>query len=997
MYFCTMKHCCCLLILFICVLHASARHYDLTVQHITTVSGLPTNLVSRIWQDSIGYIYLETRSGVFRWDGYNMSKDMHAVVPAKSKGVLQTRDAQWIHINDGALQRRGKDGSRQIWQLIPQDVVAYTHREHFHVADVDTNTEAISTYGGGLWLYDKPTGKMTRVSDDLVKTPYLTLLFVDRVGCIWVAEEYLGISCLKLNTLEYKVKRVATRPKNLDENHIRSMAILSDGQLLVGCHTGNNFRIDHEQVVAAGNTSHRLYAILHDSQDRLWTGLRGGGLQCDGTEIRGLPSKFVFSIAEGRNGDICIAMLDGGIAVVHNGNVVSTALKGKKCHDLLQDKNGSWWVAAEDSVYVVSQDESGGLTRVMTIDAGYYLCLFMAHDGHIWAGGIGSGVLDCQTMQRYTTGNGLANNNAYSIIEDDDNQLWIGTEEGLSCIAPAEGRIVNHTIRQSLLANVFTERTALKLRDGTLLFGTHDGIVEIHPDKNGGEKHGHLQSRLPKTVITNFLVHGKAADVRQLGHSDNTLTFYFSNFQYDQLDNVLYQYRLKGMETEWSLPTSHHNATYNRLPPGTYVFHVRSTNGMGIWGNEAILEFTINEPWWNTWWAWVIYVISSCIILTIAVTTVRRFVSLRQRLALQSRMAAFQRNFYDRMERELRSPVNVMQGATENVSLGSTSKTTVLSLRRGSRRMLKLMDMIRQFHNMDAAELQLYSEQDALDKEAEKRFQDIKQGVSDEEEFRELAPPPANDRTLLVIEDDEDNLMHLTDTLSPLFRIVSCSQLHLCEDVIQREDPSMILIDITNCESEARRMTRQLNKERPTIPIVHISSFSDNNRQLLSLRAGAADYLEKPYSNQVLVERIKRCFAQKSATNPVNSHEDHHDENLENDGDILLTDIKDKKFLNQFYVLLEQHVADSDFSVEQIAGLMGIERSRLYKRIKTLTGNTPVSYIHHARLGYAARLLRESNDTIESIMLQVGFRNATHFYNSFKREFGMTPKDYRAT
>lgn len=108
-----------------------------------------------------------------------------------------------------------------------------------------------------------------------------------------------------------------------------------------------------------------------------------------------------------------------------------------------------------------------------------------------------------------------------------------------------------------------------------------------------------------------------------------------------------------------------------------------------------------------------------------------------------------------------------------------------------------------------------------------------------------------------------------------------------------------------------------------------------------------------------------------------------------------MTDVKDKKFLDQMQLTLSAHIADENFSVEQWAELMGLGRTQFYKKVKTLTGETPVGHLQHERLDYAARLLRETRLTVEEIMLRAGYHNATHFYNSFKKQFGVSPKNMR--
>ena len=250
-----------------------------------------------------------------------------------------------------------------------------------------------------------------------------------------------------------------------------------------------------------------------------------------------------------------------------------------------------------------------------------------------------------------------------------------------------------------------------------------------------------------------------------------------------------------------------------------------------------------------------------------------------------------------------------------------------------------------------------------------------------------MAPPPINSNlTLLIIEDDEDNLTHLTDTLNPYFHILGHQQMEECEDMVAIHSPSLIIIDISEKEKGACELTRRMHDVYPSLPIIHLSSYNDDTYQLRSLRSGAIDYLVKPFSGKVLLERVRKALEIPLAT-PNNAGEVETRE--------VLTDVKDKKFLDRMNTTLSAHVGDENFSVEEWASLMNLGRTQFYKKVKELTGQTPVQHLHRARLDYAARLLRETNSTLEEVMLRAGYHNATHFYNSFKKRFGMSPKSYR--
>ena len=213
------------------------------------------------------------------------------------------------------------------------------------------------------------------------------------------------------------------------------------------------------------------------------------------------------------------------------------------------------------------------------------------------------------------------NNNIYSITLTSRKLLWLSTEDGLLRLNPNTGDVQSFNITDSQLANAFNERAAVYLPNGNIVFGSHDGIIEIEPPT--------LRNDAPMpTLITEIMVNGAAlsdsilsSDI-SLDYSENNITFHFSNFQYDLMESVLYQYQLEGYEKEWNRPTQEHTAVYRHLQPGKYTFKVRSSGGLTIWSEDTSIDIVIGIPWWNTWWAWVIYLfLASTLLLTVLGTS----------------------------------------------------------------------------------------------------------------------------------------------------------------------------------------------------------------------------------------------------------------------------------------------------------------------------------------------------------------------------------------
>lgn len=988
----------------ILTLFVTARKYEVFTKRLTLTDGLPSLLVYHIWQDKEGYMWFSSPVMLARYDGYQIRTFPTDSVkePQATLEKLKTKNAVYVKNTLGRLERRGRDGSVLSWQLVPLQVVRYTKKQRFNVVDLDENTEAISTYGGGLYFFDKMTQSLTKIHE-VGDNALISFMYIDRTGCLWLVESNVGVVRVQIGTLQYKQIMLEKEQLVQGDNSIRYINTLGGSNVVISNDNRELYTCDMVTMKPTYlcHTEAKMYAFQNANtpEKPLWFASRTKGIWRVSSlnelregryeEVKGMPNSYIYEICKAKDGDMWAATLNYGMVHVRNDSVKERYMQNKRLHDLVQDNAGNWWVAAEDSLYLLSPDKTGKL-HVSDKKPGYFITVIKDDEGNIWAGGIGTGLLRCHVgngkiqARTYTMQNGLANNNISSIVQDLQGNIWIGTEQGLTCLNDRSNYLKNFQITSSLLANSFNERAAACLPNGHLLFGSRNGLIQVTPSNKA-------DFTKPETKITGLWVNGMESEtLDDFKYTQNNITIFFSNFQYSMLTSVSYQYMLDGVDNGWSDAWKDNSVTYNQLPPGKYTFRVRSSNGSGTWGEETTLTFTIHQPWWNSWWAWIIYILLIASIVTAVFFIARRILRLHKQLDVERRISAFKMDFYERIQRELRNPLNVLQGATEDVQVTGASKSTVRNIRRGSSRMLKLMDMIQQFHHLSDVEMQVKAEQAEMNADAELRFQEIKQAIREEEnEYREVAPPPLNQQTILLVESDEDNLIHLADKLRRYFKVIECSDYTASEALIEGRLPSLMVIDVSHQRKEILELTRRLSKAYPAMPIIHTSSEKDDEHHVQSLRAGASEYFVKPFSSKVLVECIAKIL-NRGAVEAVPTI-------AEGQTPALLTELKDKKFLDRFNLLLSSHISDENFSVEQFAEMMGLGRTQFYKKVKALTGETPVTHLHRARISHAAHLLASTKKTVEEVMLSSGFHNPSYFYNSFKKQFGMSPKDYRET
>lgn len=232
--------------------------------------------------------------------------------------------------------------------------------------------------------------------------------------------------------------------------------------------------------------------------------------------------------------------------------------------------------------------------------------IFEDSKNRLWIAGEGLNLYNASnnTFSHITTTDGLPSNNIKSIVEDDNRNLWLGTETGLCKFNPDLNDFFNYFESDEIHTDGFT-KAGLKLSNGDLLFGSKKGFIIFHPDS--------LKQNLliPPVVLTRIKIFENEIfeDLSETPHlilkaNQNTLTFEFSALDYNRPKDNKYAYKLEGFDTDW-LETNSENRSirYTRLPSGKYTFMLKGSNNDGIWGALSTpVSITIKAPFWRKWW-----------------------------------------------------------------------------------------------------------------------------------------------------------------------------------------------------------------------------------------------------------------------------------------------------------------------------------------------------------------------------------------------------------
>lgn len=206
-----------------------------------------------------------------------------------------------------------------------------------------------------------------------------------------------------------------------------------------------------------------------------------------------------------------------------------------------------------------------------------------------------------RVFRQYTKADGLPNEVIYSILPDNNEDLWLSSNQGLTHFSPVRGVIKNYDVTDGLQSNEFNTNVSYKHTDGTLFFGGVNGITYF--------KTANLRPNtfVPPVRITGISVLDSAYNPNRahltLGPDQNFIEFSFAALNFSNSRKNQYQYQLEGIDPGWVRAGHRHTANYTKLPPGEYTFRVKGSNDDGVWNERGTsVRVTITPPFWATLW-----------------------------------------------------------------------------------------------------------------------------------------------------------------------------------------------------------------------------------------------------------------------------------------------------------------------------------------------------------------------------------------------------------
>ncbi|GAA4415991.1 hypothetical protein GCM10023187_47000 [Nibrella viscosa] len=256
-----------------------------------------------------------------------------------------------------------------------------------------------------------------------------------------------------------------------------------------------------------------------------------------------------------------------------------------------------------------------------------------------------------------------------------------------------------------------------------------------------------------------------------------------------------------------------------------------------------------------------------------------------------------------------------------------------------------------------------------------------------------LSPTPANEADqlplVLVLEDNAELCQFLAEELAEQYRVLTAADGREGWAITERELPDVVISDVMMPNMNGYQFTHQLKTTPATdhIAVILLTARATQPGLIEGLQQGADEYIAKPFHLDELHLRLRNLLTRRQKLREC------YQQQLARPGSPLASETLQDRWLKLLYDVMEQHLDDSTFGVEQLADHLAVSRRTLHRKVQSLTHLSPNELIRQYRLRRAAELLR-TGLSVSDTAYQVGFEAPSYFSQCFKEVFQVTPSEY---
>lgn len=664
------------------------------------------NLPSRKWQTN--------------WDFSDLGQaHVVSIAQDKQKRIWFGKDQDGIDIwNKNTQETIPLSGDVDDERGLPNNTINVLYED-------DNDVMWIGTYKRGVAYYDESIFKFSinRLGD-------INCIEECGSGCLWLGSNDAGLMRWNSLTDERKIYTHTRGVNSIASNVVVTLLQASDGRLWIGtfwegldCFDGKRF-VNYRNQPNNDNSlsNNNVWALAEDKQGNIWIGTLGGGLQCFN------PKSGRFTTYNMSNSQLCSNHISS-ICITRNNNLyVGTASTGVSVMDLNTRK-------ITNMVGSVSGNNRFSNQSINQV--------YEDSRGLIWIGtrnGLNLYNPKNDQLQIVSSGQDEAKEYIAGIVEDENKNMWITTSNGVINIVPSMNTrtgeydfgFYTYDDKDGLQGSEFNLRSIKLLQSGAITMGGMYGLNTFYPNDIK------YNLTLPKVMFTGFQLFNEPVEIGkeyggrvllkqsldrvrriELDYKQNVFTVLFSSDNYTLPEKTQYQYKLDGFNEDWLMGTADmHRVTYTNLAPGTYTLKVKAVNSDGYLGtDEASLTIIIRPPFWQTPWAYAIYLLLLIGGLFLARNAVLRrernkfkIEQMEHEAARSEEVNQMKFRFFTNVSHELRTPLTLIISPLEGMIKETKDERKLEQLNlmhRNAQRLLTLVNQLLDFRKNEVAGLHL--------------------------------------------------------------------------------------------------------------------------------------------------------------------------------------------------------------------------------------------------------------------------------------------------
>ena len=406
-----------------------------------------------------------------------------------------------------------------------------------------------------------------------------------------------------------------------------------------------------------------------------------------------------------------------------------------------------------------------------------------------------------------------------------------------------------------------------------------------------------------------------------------------------------------------------------------------------------------------------LFAIGFVVLLLIAASAL--YLYFRQKTRIQAereQMTRDQLDFYTQASHQLRTPLTLIEGplaqlAQTDEMKGASAETmsTFDIIQRNTTQLSALVNKILDVQTGKDTKQLTPHEIDLLTTQITKEVESVPEQGGSVEPAADGQPTDDEKEKkpcLLVVDDNADIRAYLRSILKGHYIVCDAADGQQGLEMARREVPDLIISDVMMPVMNGLEFCQHVKDDFITshIPVILLTARAMSQHQVEGYKSGADAYITKPFSPELLLARIDNLLRNRVLLKSLWENEQPATgSNIRKESaDTAQPEPKmENTFLSRFKTYVEAHLADSELSIEAIGQELGLSRVQLYRKIKALTGSTPIDLLRKARLAHARQLLSDASLSVSEIAYQSGFTSPSYFTKCFKDEYGMVPGDMR--